>query len=186
MRYATIAVTAALLAGPAVAKSESAYTKIYTPDAKCKTVEQNDDEGWAVSKCPGYKGIDVWIADGDNRVMVAYGAKGRDEAAMSQTFSFFNVTGETIEWRLKDGKPVATILRWKIDGGEDLPKGEMLAVTQLTPGNQCWIAVVAAHKNKDANELARKAADELAGTVDCANTPAKIVGIPDEAIYAPE
>jgi hypothetical protein len=187
MRLALIAAASVALALPALAKTESAYTKILADTAKCKTVDSNDQEGWAIAKCPGYKGTDVWVSDGDNRVTVAYGAKGRDEAAFGQTFNNFNVTGDTIEWRLKDGKPIATILRWKIDGGEGLPKGEMLVVTQLTPGNQCWIAVVAAHKNKNANDLARQAADQLAGKVDC-NAPgqAKVFGTPDNDIFPPE
>jgi hypothetical protein len=67
-----------------------------------------------------------------------------------------------------------------------MPKGEMLVVTQLEAGNQCWIAVVAAHKNKNANELARQAADELAGTVDCATETPAIVGTPDNDIFTTE
>ncbi len=186
MRFVMLVAAAAALCAPALAKSDSAYTKIFTPESKCATVESNEEEGWAIAKCPGYKGIGVWVSDGDNRVSVAYGANGRDEAAMTQTFSPFNVSGETVEWRLKDGKPVATILRWKIDGGEGMPKGEMLVVTQLSPGNQCWIAVVAAHKNKNANDLARQAADALAGTVDCAATQPSILGTPAPDIYTTE
>ena len=188
MRFICTAAALAMLAAlaPASAKTESAYTKIFTKAAKCKTVESNEEEGWAVAKCPGYKGMEVWVGDGDNRVTVGYGKNGRDELAFSSTFPNFNTTGDTIEWRLKDGKPVATILRWKIDGGEGLPKGEMLVVTQLNAGNQCWIAVVAAHKNKNANELARQAADSLAGTVDCEATMPRVVGTPDTAIYPQE
>lgn len=186
MRLAVLAAAVVALAAPALAKSESAYTKIATPAAKCKTVESNEEEGWAVAKCPGYKGIDVWFSDGDNRMTVGYGKNGRNEEAFTSTFPFFNVTGDTIEWRLKDGKPVATILRWKIDGGEGLPKGEMLVVTQLKTGNQCWVAVIAAHKNKNANELARQAADQLGGKVDCATAQPQVIGTPDNDIYSTE
>jgi len=186
MRFATVAAMAMAAIAPALAKSDSAYTKIMTPDAKCKVVDRNEEEGWAVSKCPGYKGIDVWVGEGDLRAFVGYGPNGQDEAAYGSTFGPFNTTGETVEWRLKDGKPVATILRWKVDGGPDMPKGEMLVVTQLEAGNQCWIAVVAAHKNKNANELARQAADELAGTVDCATETPTIVGTPDNDIFTTE
>lgn len=186
MRFLSLAMLAAAAVAPALAKSDSAYTKIMTPDAKCIQVEMNEEEGWAVSKCPGYKGIDVWVGEGDLRAMVGYGKNGNEEMAYQRTFPLFNTTGETVEWRLKDGKPVATILRWKVDGGPDMPKGEMLVVTQLEAGNQCWIAVVAAHKNKNANELARQAADELAGTVDCATTEPEIVGTPDHDIFTTE
>lgn len=186
MRLATVAAMAMAAVMPALAKSDSAYTKIMTPDAKCKVVDSNEEEGWAVTKCPGYKGIPVWIGEGDLRAMVGYGENGSDEMAYQRTFGPFNTTGETVEWRLRNGKPVATILRWIIDGGPDMPKGEMLVVTQLEAGNQCWIAVVAAHKNKKANELARQAADELAGTVDCTTTEPEIVGTPDHDIFTTE
>lgn len=188
MRWMTSLALAAFAVSPAMAANESAYTKVMTKDAKCEQVSLNEDEGWAESRCPGYQGIPVLIGEGDLRLMVAYGKNAKNEVAYGQTFGPFNMIGETVEWRLKNKKPFATILRWKIDGGPDMPKGEMLVVTQLDAGNQCWVAVVAAHKNKDANELARKAADELAGKAKCSdeNFHAAVIGTPDNDIYAGE
>jgi hypothetical protein len=183
MRLLTIACTALLFSAPAFATSkiESAYTN--TAGKACKVLDSDEQSEWSLFKCPGYKGIDVWIGEGDLRTLVAYGKTGQDEPAFQTTFGPFNTIGDKIEWRLKDGKPFATILRWKVDGGEDLPKGEMLVVTQLKAGQQCWIAVIAAHKNQDANELARQAADELGGTVDCNTSEPELYGTPDTAIY---
>lgn len=171
-RLIAIAATAALLAGIAGAgkRFDSAYTDIsFEGDAgskaTCKGISEDEEYGSVEFECAGYDGIPVFVGEGDLRMFVGYGANGKDEIAYSQTFPMFNQVGAKIEWRLKDGKPVATILRWKM-AADDM-KGEILVVTQLEEGNQCWIARVSASKNKNANELARKAADELAGTVTC-------------------
>ncbi len=47
----------------------------------------------------------------------------------------------------------------------------MLVVTQLKPGATCHVAYVDARANPDADELARKAADESARDFDCAGEP---------------
>ncbi|MCC6919457.1 MAG: hypothetical protein IT548_09645 [Alphaproteobacteria bacterium] len=184
LALAPAALASAALASAALA-NESVYTKLSGPAAHCAELESQPDEGgWYLERCTGHAGIAVFVGEGDLRTMVSYGMNARAEKAASETFPAFNTIGETLEWRLKDGKPFATILRWKIDGGPDMPKGEMLVVTQLDEGNQCWVAVIAAHKNKDANELARKAADEMAGTVTCGDDyRAKSVGTPDPAIW---
>lgn len=184
MRLSFGLAAAALLCGGAYGANESVYTKLNSPAVRCKTLEQNVDEGgWIVEECPGHGGIKVYVAESDLRMSVGYGWNGRAERAMSQSFPAFNHVGENLEWRLKGGKPVATILRWHIDGGPDMPKGDVLVVTQLEEGNQCWIAMVSANKNKNANELARQAADELTGTVTCTeDSMAKIYGVPDPAI----
>jgi len=44
-------------------------------------------------------------------------------------------------------------------------------VTRLAPGATCQIAYVDALANPDANELARKVADEKAAGFDCENEP---------------
>ncbi len=182
MRLTTAAALLVLLAGTgeAKAKFESAYTDLtYEAEAgakaTCKGIESDEESGSVVFECKGYKGIKVYIGEGDLRTYVGYGINGRGELAYASTFPMFNQVGNKVEWRLKDGKPVATILRFKM-AADDM-KGEVLVVTQLEEGNQCWVARVSATKNKDANELARKAADELAGTVNCtADTVPKDIG----------
>lgn len=182
MRHGFISAAAIALPAlfPALAGNDSAYTKLGGPEAHCTTIEENADEaGWVLQRCAGYQGNAVFVGEGDLRTMVSYGWNARAEKAASQTFPYFNTIGDTVEWRLKDGKPVATILRWKIDGGEGMAKGEVLVVTQLNEGNQCWIAEVSASKNANANDLARQAADELAGTFDCENQMPRVYGTAD-------
>jgi hypothetical protein len=179
MRSTICLAAAVLLAAPAAAKTESAYTKLMTEGAGCTVIDANEEEGWSTSRCPGYGGVPVFVSEGDLRLMVSYGWNAKAEIAAAQTFPLFNTIGETLEWRLRDGKPFATILRWKIDGGPDMPRGEVLVVTQLDEGNQCWVATVNASRNKNANELARKAADELAGTVTCDGSQAPAIGVSD-------
>jgi len=161
-----------LLAGTADAKPafDSAYTDLtFEGDvgskATCRTLEADEESGSIVFECKGYDGTKVYLAEGDLRTFVGYGGNGREEMAYGQTFPMFNQVGSKIEWRLKNGKPVATILRFKM--ASDDMKGEVLVVTQLEEGNQCWIARVSASRNNNANVLARQAADELAGTVAC-------------------
>ncbi len=171
-RLIALLAASAALAGAALAapKFDSAYTDLtYEGDAgskaTCKGTSADEESGSVTFECKGYDGIKVYVAEGDLRTYVGYGWNGKGEVAYSQTFPMFNQIGNKLEWRLKDGKPVATILRYKM--AADGKAGEVLVVTQLEEGNQCWIARVSASKNKNANELARKAADELAGTVSC-------------------
>jgi hypothetical protein len=155
---------------------ESNYTDVDLDEC---TVVSSDDFGstWA---CSGYKGIPVMIAEGDLRFFVSYGLKSTEEKAAEQTLPPFNHLGEKIEWRLSnaDGgwKPFATILRYFVQreegGAED---GQILVVTKIEPGATCHIAYIDALANKDANELAREAADENAADFDCADEP-EIVG----------
>ena len=192
MRRLTVllAASAALLAPALAGKAfDSAYTDLtYEADAgskaTCKGTSADEESGSVTFECKGYDGIKVYIAEGDLRTYVSYGWDAKGEIVYGQTFPMFNQIGNKLEWRLKDGKPVATILRYKMSA--DGKAGEVLVVTQLEEGNTCWIARVSASKNKNANELARQAADELAGTVDCsADAPPRDYGNLDDEDIQP-
>src|SRR4029077_9393160 len=94
----------------------------------------------------------------------------------------FNSTEHTVEWRMADGKPFAIIQRWHIaDNGDPDKQGRpntkaLLVVTRLPPGAVCHVAYVDAIANPNANELARKAADEVARGFKCDKDEVKIVG----------
>jgi hypothetical protein len=60
-----------------------------------------------------------------------------------------------------------------VETGEN--KGQVLVVTQLAEGNSCHIAYVDALANKDANELARAAADK-SGKFNCAKDEPEVIG----------
>lgn len=174
MRNIIALLTASLpLGSAAAAEMTSAYTKIALD--QCTRTAFSEEEGWVSYACEGYGGVMVQVAEGDLRALISYGPDAANERAAGQTFPLFNTTGETIEWRLRDGKPVATILRFYIDA-PDIAKGQVLVVTQLGLGQTCHIAYVDAGANEEANELARAAADRLAGTVDCATAEPEIVG----------
>jgi len=172
-RAALMAAGFASLAGTASAQTViSTYTDI---DLDTCTVVSADDFGatWA---CPGYKGIPVMIGEGDLRFFVSYGLTSTTERAAEQTLPPFNRLGPRIEWRIGNVAgaitPFATILRFFVarpDGEEG--EGQVLVVTKLGPGATCHVAYVDALANSNANELARKAADESAQDFDCANEP---------------
>jgi len=156
----------------------SAYTKIGL--AQCPMLQGASEEGtfggsWL---CGGYEGLPVYVAEGDLRMFVSFGPNAQSEPAARQTLPNFNTINETLEWRLRNGRPFATILRWfpSLDGGQKA--GSVLIVSQYLPGGgTCQIARIDARANKNANVLARQAADTLAGGFDC-NTPPQVIGNP--------
>lgn len=162
------------LAAPAYAGFNSAYTDIDLDE--CLVLDADDfGASWA---CPGYKGYPLMVTEGDLRFSLIYGFGAR--SADGQTLPPFNHVGEKLEWRLSNelGRwmPIATIVRYYTadpETGED--KGQVLVVTQLVEGNSCHIAYIDALANKDANELAREAAD-TSGDFDCASDEVEIIG----------
>jgi hypothetical protein len=141
---------------------------VYTPlklDA-CKNVTPpGEEEVGGVFRCEGYGGRDVRVAEGDLRMFVSYGPDAERQTAATQTLPAFNSTGETLEWRLADGVPFATILRfhWDSDGA----KGSTLVVTKLGETDACHVAHVMATDNPNANVLAREIADGQARGFNC-------------------
>ena len=87
-----------------------------------------------------------------------------------------------------DGKPFAIIQRWHIADNADEDKNgrpiakPMLAVTRLPPGAVCHVAYVDVKANPNANELARKAADETARDFKCGKDEVKVVGESGRAV----
>ncbi|MEP3431463.1 MAG: hypothetical protein ABJN98_22460 [Roseibium sp.] len=150
----------------------SDYTKIQLE--KCNLFEPpSTGEGtfggsW---QCQGYQGQPVYVAEGDLRMFVSFGVNAQNEPAARQTLPNFNTINDTLEWRLRGGVPFATILRWfpSLDDGSN---GSVLIVTQLRPGGgTCQIARIDAQANRNANVMARQAADQMAGGFDCNGQP---------------
>ena len=159
---------------PALAQQvESFYTDL---KLDLCTVLEADDFGvsWV---CPGFRGVPVYVSEGDLRFYVSFGLNADNEPAASQTPPPFNTIGEKLEWRVaKVGgslQPVATILRYAVSNAQGDDNSDLLVVTQIAPGSTCHIAYVDAALNADANELARQAADDLAGSFDCADEPVR-------------
>ena len=163
----------AALATPAQAAFNSAYTDLNLDE--CLVLDADDfGASWA---CPGYKGYPLMVSEGDLRFSLAYGFNPSDNW---QSLPPFNRLGEKLEWRLSNDlgrwMPIATIVRYHTadpETGED--KGQVLVVTQLVEGNVCHIAYIDALANKNANELAREAAD-ASGDFDCAKDEVEVIG----------
>ncbi|WEJ33472.1 hypothetical protein [Devosia sp. SD17-2] len=168
----------ALMAAPALAQSgfTSAYTDFNLDE--CLVLEADDfGAEWA---CPGYKGFPMLVREGDLHFAVAFGFNPDANVVGFQTLPPFNYIAGKVEWRLSNASgrwmPVATIMRYFTDGMDDeSDEGQILVVTQIADGNSCHIAHIDARANKNANELARQAAD-AAGDFDCASDEAEIIG----------
>ncbi|MFO1034065.1 MAG: hypothetical protein U1E15_08360 [Hyphomicrobiales bacterium] len=168
-----------LSATPALAGNSSAYTT-YKLDS-CKVIEKNGgvEEASDVWLCQGYQGkLDYSFVyfEGDLRGFMPMGRNARNHCAATQTFNHFNSAGDTVEWRLKDGKPIAAIVRWTVSyDPEDSEKTKTwLVVTKLEKKNSCHMAFVeGAYPN--ANEKARDLADSLAGSFTCKGSKAVFV-----------
>lgn len=181
MRMVFWAVAGALFAQQVCAKDSvtSEYTDLKL-DA-CKVISQDEESESMSWECVGYGGMPVYVAEGDLRTLVSYGADAKSERAAEQTFGPFNHIHTKLEWRLKSGAggkktPFATILRFYLQNEDDKkPEHQILVVTQIKPGATCHIAYIDAKANKKANADARAAADRLAGTFDCEAEP-EIVG----------
>ncbi|EAV41659.1 hypothetical protein SIAM614_26031 [Stappia aggregata IAM 12614] len=169
----------AALQAATAAPIESTYTKILLDG--CQLITSPDEEEGTFGgawQCAGYKGTGVYVAEGDLRMFVSFGPDAANEPAAGQTLPSFNSVNETLEWRLKGGVPFATILRWFPSLEDSTKTGSVLIVTQLLPGGgTCQIARIDAQANKNANEMARQAADSMAGSFDCTQPP-QIIGNP--------
>lgn len=131
-----------------------------------------EEAGSAEWRCKGLGDLPLFVAEGDGRFDVDAGI----EADRFETLSAFNMLGEKVEWRLKQGKPVAVIFRY-LDATDEANGRTVLAVekigTAALPG--CRVAHVAGNV-PDANRVAREIADVSAATFVCGANEMKVVG----------
>jgi len=186
-----IALLAGLSAGNADAQSlGSSYTSTAPKD--CRQIgKPSEFDGSTTRVCPGRDGLVVLIAEDDLREIVSVGRNRRaaaEEPAAKVWFAPFNSSETTVEWRAAGAKPFAIIQRWHIADGSDPDKQgrpntkAMLVVTRLPPGPVCHVAYVDAIANPNANDLARKAADDFARGFTCGKDEVKIVGTSGRAV----
>ncbi|WP_246780428.1 hypothetical protein [Rhizobium sp. AQ_MP] len=172
----------ALLAAPAHA-AESVYTDLDL-DA-CETLAE-DPMGVSL-RCEGYQDYPVYFKEGDLRQSAIFGQIDQEliDGAF-ESFAAFNRVNTKVEWRLDaSGRPFAAILRWFIENpgpsGSPSPEstGQVLVIsrvgTSAYPGS-CFVGMVDVKSTPKANELARRIADEVAGSFDCGMQPPEWYG----------
>jgi hypothetical protein len=157
--------------------AESSYTDFNIK--KCRHSPGKEVEDYGEWHCKGLPGIAVHMSAGDQRIYVSYGNNAKAEPAASQTLASFNGEGSRIEWRLEKGKPFATIMRWSTtvtNEKGDPVRGSVLVVTRLGAGGVCHVGYVDGGANRNANELARKIADERARNFVCGKDKPIVLG----------
>jgi hypothetical protein len=162
----------------------STYTSTAPRDCRVFSAGNGVDDS-TIRVCPGKAGLVVVVSEDDLRETVSVGrnrAAAASEPAAQVWFHPFNSTSTSVEWRAAGGKPFAIIQRWHIADNSDQDKDgrpiakPMLAVTRLPPGAVCHVAYIDVQANPNANELARKAADEFARGFNCGKDEVKIIG----------
>ncbi len=169
---AAIALATVLLWTSALVMAETSAYSSLALEQDCRLVEPSGGEeaDGAEWWCEGYRDTDVWVAEGDLRFFLGYGRDAKKQCSAGQTLTRFNTIGKTLEWRVireTQGymRPIATILRYRTES--DGRKGQYLVVTKIGPGEACHMAYVNVRTSRDANALARRAADEFAEDFDC-------------------
>jgi len=184
------AASAALVLQSSAETIGSSYTSTAPKDCRVRSAGNGVDDS-TVHVCPGKNGLVVLIAEDDLRETVSVGSNrlGASREPAAQTwFGPFNSTTNTVEWRAANGRPYAIIQRWHIADNADQDKDgrpiakPMLAVTRLSPGPVCHVAYIDVQANPNANELARKAADEIARHFKCGKDEVKTVGNSGRAV----
>lgn len=154
--------------------NSSEYTRL-DRESDCTVIAASSGEGdWAHYVCPGYGGYPFVIRYGDLRETITYGFA--TEGGMPNILPF-NEAGPTIEWRMHEADggryPFAAIQRWFVSHPEGMDAiEEMLVVSRVGQpdgGGACAVAFIPASGNPQANEQARKIADQRAQSFECAS-----------------
>jgi hypothetical protein len=194
----TILVLAALLgiAAPAEAlAAASSYTSI--AETHCRKFDRAMIDGYefaATRVCEGRGGYKVFVREDDLREVLTVGKTLKlagSEPAAADGYEAFNSYDDAVEWRSgADGKPYALIVGWSYADNENKdangrPKSlQLLVVMRLPPGQVCKVAYIDRAANGNADELARKAADEVAPNFKCRTEKVQILGQRGRAIEA--
>jgi hypothetical protein len=164
-----------LASGTALIAQESVYTDIDLEE-KCQITEQSEEGGFIGFLCDALSGYPVRVAEDDLRQFTQFGDVAPEDLR-SQTFAPWNRVNSVVEWRITDGRPYATILRWFIEnlnpvtGSVDPAHlGQVLVISTVATsesGESCMVGMIDALANEEANLLARRVADALAQGFDC-------------------
>ncbi|TGQ50113.1 hypothetical protein EN836_30585 [Mesorhizobium sp. M1C.F.Ca.ET.193.01.1.1] len=163
----------------------SAYTDLdWKKDCVTYAQAEEGDGDWASLACSGYRGYPVLVGYDDARESVYYGFPSDDMTAVWESFSAFNSSGAKVEWRIETkgdvAIPFAAIHRRSVSNPENENKPtEVLVVAKVAQPEKhegCTIGLVLATGNAQANDQARKLADEKAKGFACGKDKREVIG----------
>ncbi len=141
------------------AQNKSVYTDL-TPE-NCKEVSTDQGmPGNYVGKCKGTAGFDleVYLDDERNSVGIVFPSRNVVSLDFWNHFGEFSELGTKAEWRIKNGRPVALIVRLNISDPEDYEKRtSYLMVSKITAKGACVTDIIKPEKGQ--NLTARIMAD---------------------------
>jgi len=157
-----------------IAEGHAENTSFYTDIGMDKCVEEKtapiNPVHTGTWNCAGYENIRVQLMEMDLRILVSYQFGAESTPENGQTIPRFNtLESGHLEWRLDvNNRPIATILRFKTDDDS------VLVVTKIGgPAQSCQVGLVSAKSVANANEIARKVADEVAPGFRCGKDRAR-------------
>ncbi len=144
---------------------QSVYTDLNLDD--CEVLQTFEEGGGVELRCPGYKNIPLFVSEGDLRFDIDVGVPNDQWTSQSA----FNTLGEKVEWRLRNGRPFAVIIRYHLDHGSGTGERLPSVLAVLTVGREgspgCLVGWVPANAKPNQNEAARQLADQQAEGFDC-------------------
>ncbi|HEX8454482.1 MAG TPA: hypothetical protein VF647_20545 [Longimicrobium sp.] len=162
-----LAAVAALVGLPLEASGQalrSVYTSLDT--ARCRLLSRDEEAGGTLHRCRGVAGYALQVAYDDDRMsvnVVTPAGRVHELNYWGVITGNFSSLGPRAEWRMRGERPIALIVR--VNASEDPSNPgrttSYLAVARVSARGSCVTDRIAPSAN--ANELARRAADQAAG-----------------------
>ena len=150
---------------------ESVYTSL---DLKnCEVLQTYEEGNGRELRCKGYQDIPLYVTESDARFDVDAGVPNSEWTTSGRPF---NSLGDTIEWRIHDGKPVAIILRFNFEIST-IPEERSSELAVISVGREgspgCLVEWVSADAQPNQNIVARQIADRQADSFNCGSDSVK-------------
>ncbi len=147
----------------AIAQNQSIYTSTRT--ASCRTIVSDPRyAGSYEGECKGVGGYKIRLLEGDIRqtINIITPARKKFELGFWTFFGGFSSIGEKVEWRVKNGAPVALIARFNVAEGDEGKTRSYLMVSKIGKAMSCVTDIVEpmAGQNEKARELADSASSK--------------------------
>jgi hypothetical protein len=167
--FLTLACLAALL-GADAARADEIIESTYTKHEYAKCREQKQEDDVHKHRCEGHVGTLVNAYLAEHSTIVDFGFQG-DKDDQGQFPTGFVFAGDTVEWRgrVRTGKmtPYAAILRYDVGHNIGGPFKPVLYVYHIKGLQGSCIVGSIDGTHADANERARKLADEVSAGFRC-------------------